>query len=235
MSNPVESFYIDGRWPLVNCPSGYTGSQAQDGPRGSRTRCTFTGFPPAPPPAPAPAPVYNNYNTSTVSPNVTVSPQVSPVFQQQFQPNNSPASAGTAQTSGAGLTQADVDRLLNERIAQYEQSRAYVPPTPVNPVLTNPTSSQNQNPIESQGNSTQNNTPPPITGAVNLPPASGSGASIPFESGIPDLESLLPNNTQTTIGSSVAPANNKSTLYIGAGLALLALLLLGNKKQARKK
>jgi hypothetical protein len=38
-----------------------------------------------------------NSNTNTVSPNINVSPQISPVFQQQFQPSNSAATAGTAQ------------------------------------------------------------------------------------------------------------------------------------------
>lgn len=39
--------------------------------------------------------------TVTVSPQIQteVSPQISPVFQQQYQPTNSPATAGTAQTS----------------------------------------------------------------------------------------------------------------------------------------
>lgn len=49
------------------------------------------------PPAPAPAAQI----TTTVSPNIAVSPQVSPIFQQQFQPSNSPATAGTTQISPA--------------------------------------------------------------------------------------------------------------------------------------
>ena len=63
--------------------------------------CTFTGCPaptPAPAPAPAPAPVYN---INTVSPQIVTSPQISPIFQQQFQPSNSPAVASTTQTAPA--------------------------------------------------------------------------------------------------------------------------------------
>lgn len=36
---------------------------------------------------------------TTVSPNIKVSPQISPIFQQQFQPTNSPINAGTSQSS----------------------------------------------------------------------------------------------------------------------------------------
>lgn len=39
---------------------------------------------------------------TTVSPNIAVSPQISPIFQQQFQPSNSPISAGTSQTMPGG-------------------------------------------------------------------------------------------------------------------------------------
>jgi len=36
--------------------------------------------------------------------NITVSPQISPVFQQQYQPQNSPATAGTTQTQAPVTT-----------------------------------------------------------------------------------------------------------------------------------
>lgn len=35
----------------------------------------------------------------TVSPKITVNPQISPIFQQQFQPSNSPISAGASQNT----------------------------------------------------------------------------------------------------------------------------------------
>jgi hypothetical protein len=41
----------------------------------------------------------NTSVTNTVNPNINVSPQISPVFQQQFQPSNSAATAGTSQVT----------------------------------------------------------------------------------------------------------------------------------------
>lgn len=40
-------------------------------------------------------------NQVTVNPNINVNPQISPIFQQQFQPTNSPISAGTSQGNPA--------------------------------------------------------------------------------------------------------------------------------------
>lgn len=54
-------------------------------------------------------------SASAPTANITVSPQISPVFQQQYQPQNSPATAGTTQTQ-APITTVSAPQVATDQL-----------------------------------------------------------------------------------------------------------------------
>lgn len=100
MPNVGDTISIPGGFNQA-CPAGYvkSGDNSFNNPVNRYTYCSYVGAPaPAPVAAPAPAPA-KVITTTTVAPVITVNPQISPIFQQQFQPSNSPATAGTTQNT----------------------------------------------------------------------------------------------------------------------------------------
>jgi hypothetical protein len=97
----------------------------------------------------APAPAEGTWQTAggfgtkvsvPTTTQITVSPQISPIFTQQFQPSGSPVGAGTAMTTDTGMQdylkqRAELDRAesareaeMMERLFAQQQPAAQAPP-----------------------------------------------------------------------------------------------------------
>lgn len=229
ISTPVgggASFNVAGE-----CPSGsitIAPYRDQWGP----ALCQWPAAPvaaPAPSYAPAPAPSYSFNPSVSVNPSIqtNVSPQISPVFQQQFQPNNSPASAGTSQQTSAPQTSNNstpTRPIYNEPIRTApEQSQAPVTPYVIRGQesqdsrdleilidLIQKSQGQESAPVSSAGGPVVTEITPGITG--------GTGA----DNLIPSIFPLdLPTDNQANQNSLVLPSNFNP--YLIAGLAAVAL------------
>src|SRR5574340_1269331 len=115
------------------CPSGYSTVQGSKCIRRSSrvaelARCTEYNKICVPIPRAIPSPSPANV-TVTVSPQIQteVSPQISPVFQQQYQPTNSPATAGTSQTSAPPAGPIGVNSTSMQPIAPAQLPQAPAP------------------------------------------------------------------------------------------------------------
>jgi hypothetical protein len=159
----------------------------------------------APAPAPAPAPVYNV--TTTVNPQIVSSPQISPIFVQQMQPQNSPVAASTQQ------------------IAPTTQ----VQPPPTAPVYSNP-------PPVTQSNLPSGAQPVAAT-PYNIPAQAPDTTQpqapimVPLQ---PQSSSSLPTDTSQLQAPSQNNLTNYTPWIIGAAIVtVLAFFKEGKQSRAR--
>ena len=76
----------------------------------------------------------SNTNVNTVSPQIVVNPQISPIFQQQFQPSNSPISAGTSQNTPVTSAGQGENALPFDPNSDLPVGQNNLPPLPVAPL-----------------------------------------------------------------------------------------------------
>lgn len=195
---------------------------------GFPSECANTGYGPAnickctipDPPPPALVQQAPAQTTVNVSPNIAVSPQISPNFVQQFQPSGSPVTAGTMQSGSGGAssaqpsapvssgpTQADIQAQIDAALALERANRA----ASVGTVI----------PQNSAG------VPSPAVPAYTPPAYSGGdpvGGAITY-AGTPAT------STAVAVPESTTPPD-RTMLYAGLGAAALLLFLLSKPRRA---
>lgn len=215
------------------CPNGYVFSRNTSAVSGSpaKTECQCIGVSPSPPPPPAPAPA--PIIRTTVSPQIQVSPQVSPIFQQQFQPTGSPISAGTSQTSPAvqnPVTQAPAQQPVNfapmmDDLKNYinslipaapviqPQQPVIIPTTPTIPAAVPQTVYAPQQPAFTM----------PVSAPANMPqelPQTFSSQELPG----------FPTASAASVTDASKPASNNMGLLIAVGLIGALFMMKGSEK-----
>jgi hypothetical protein len=186
--------YAMGGFPSVCANNGY-------GPA-NICKCTIPD-PPAPAPAAAAAPTI----TTNISPNISVSPQISPNFVQQFQPSASPVTAGTLQ-SGSGTASS----VPTATAAPASQTVPVSAPTGVVPVTYSGTPAASV---------------PAYTPAASPSYSGGdsTGGAITY-AGNPST----PAQAVATVDTTTQP--DRTMLYAGIGAAALLLLFLMKPRRA---
>jgi hypothetical protein len=240
---PDGSFVSDG-----SCPAGFQLVPFSGSTGDSRTPYRFGAsvcvpLPKAPAPAPAP--------TITVSPNIAVSPQVSPNFTQQMQPQNSPVSAGALQSGSGGASSAP----------PASSGPASSGSTPSGSTSSGSASSGSASSGSASGGLTKADIQAQIDAALAMDRASRAssvGTVVPQNSaGVPSLAvpAYTPPayNGGDSVGGAIIYAGNpaqsaqsaqsaavpqsttppdRTMLYVGLGAAALLLLLLSKPRRA---